>query len=146
MRVARATSEQTTRWTMMRHALWPDQTSEDLAHDIPAILADPELPAWLAFTADGEAIGFAEASLRHDYVNGCESSPVVFLEGIYVEPEHRRLGVASALVTAVAAWGREQGCSEFASDALLDNAASHAFHARIGFAETERVVYFRRLL
>lgn len=33
-----------------------------------------------------------------------------------------------------------------ASDALLDNAGSHAFHEAVGFEETERVVYFRKSL
>lgn len=146
MHVARAGAEDAPRWSAMPHALWPDQSFEELARDIAAMFADPELPAFLAYAGDGEAIGFAEASLRRDYVNGCETSPVVFLEAIYVEPAHRRLGVARALVAAVARWGRAHGCSEFASDALLDNHASHAFHRNIGFAETERVVYYRQRL
>jgi aminoglycoside 6'-N-acetyltransferase I len=146
MRIARATAEHAPRWAALRSALWPDQTPEEQAREIPGLLANPNLPAWLAFASPSEPVGFAEASLRRDYVNGCESSPVVFLEGIYVDPAHRRLGAARALVAAVAEWGRAQGCREFASDALLDNAASHAFHAQVGFAETERVVYFRQPL
>jgi aminoglycoside 6'-N-acetyltransferase I len=53
---------------------------------------------------------------------------------------------ARALCAAIAAWGRDQGCTELASDALEDNVQSHAFHRAIGFEETERVVYFRMLL
>jgi aminoglycoside 6'-N-acetyltransferase I len=49
-------------------------------------------------------------------------------------------------VAAAGQWGRERGCSELASDALLDNEASHRFHHAAGFAETERVVYFRKPL
>jgi aminoglycoside 6'-N-acetyltransferase I len=146
MRIERAGTVHREAWLAMRRALWPDASEEDLGSDIPDMFADPELPAFLAIAEDGHAIGFAEASLRHDYVNGCDSSPVVFLEGIYVDPRHRRRGVARALVAAVADWGRALGCSEFASDALLDNTASHAFHRRVGFAETERVVYFRQPL
>jgi aminoglycoside 6'-N-acetyltransferase I len=63
----------------------------------------------------GELIGFAEASLRHDYVNGCETSPVAFLEGIYVTPANRRQGVAKALCAAVEEWARNQGCVEIAA-------------------------------
>ena len=33
---------------------------------------------------------------------------------------------------------------ELASDALIDNAVSHGMHRRLGFEETERVVYFRK--
>ena len=61
-------------------------------------------------------------------------------------PECRRRGVARALVDAIVDWARGEGLSEFASDALLDNTVSHAMHAALGFAETERVVYFRRAL
>ena len=89
-------------------------------------------------------MGFAEATLRMDNVNGCATSPVAFLEGIYVERWARRQGVARALVGVVEQWGREMGCREFASDALLENVGSHSMHRGLGFQETERVVYFRK--
>ena len=79
-------------------------------------------------------------------MNGTQSSPVIFLEGLYVIPELRRQGVARTLVAEVARWARACGCSELASDALLENAASHAAHRALGFAETERVVFFRKRL
>ena len=84
--------------------------------------------------------------MRHDYVNGTDTSPVAFLEGLYVAPAARRAGVARALVAAVAQWGRAAGCTELASDAAAGNTASHAVHGALGFAETKRVVYFRRAL
>src|SRR5581483_8371774 len=98
----------------------------------------------IAFSAEGNVAGFAEATVRSDYVNGCASSPVVFLEGIYVEPWARRRGAARLLADAVGNWGRKNGCREFASDALIENAESHAMHRALGFEETERVVYFRK--
>jgi aminoglycoside 6'-N-acetyltransferase I len=98
----------------------------------------------IAMNTEDGAAGFAEASLRRDYVNGCVTSPVVFLEGIYVEPRARRQGAARALVDAVEAWARQIGCSELASDALLENDDSHSMHRGLGFEETERVVYFRK--
>jgi aminoglycoside 6'-N-acetyltransferase I len=98
----------------------------------------------LAFAPDGSAVGFVEASKRVDYVNGTNSSPVVFLEGPYVEPAARRKGVARALVGEVERWALAKRCSELASDSPLENVAAHAAHRALGFAETERVVYFRR--
>ena len=71
---------------------------------------------------------------------------MAILEGIYVEPWARRQGAARALVEAVEAWAQEKGCSELASDALLESAESHRMHAGLGFEETERVVYFRKEL
>lgn len=80
------------------------------------------------------------------HVNGTESSPVAFLEGIYVVPEARRTGIAASLVSAVCRWAQNAGCQELASDALLENQVSHAAHRALGFEETERVVFFRKAL
>ena len=93
---------------------------------------------------EDKPVGFVEATVRNDYVNGCATSPVVFLEGVYVEPWARRQGAARALVGAAEEWGRKMDCREFASDALLENSDSHAMHRALGFEETERVVYFRK--
>lgn len=135
-------------WGAMRFALWPwDSPGEhaDQAADF-YLSGHPDRAAFVALDADGLPLGFAEGTLRRDYVEGCDSSPVGFLEGIYVEPIARGTGVGRALSEAVADWARRAGCTEYASNALLDNAASHAFHAAIGFKETERVVYFRKAL
>lgn len=89
---------------------------------------------------------WVEVALRSDYVNGTDSSPVGFLEGLYVDPAFRKQGIAAMLVYTAEQWVREQGCTEMASDALLENTDSHAMHRALGFEETERVVYFRKLL
>lgn len=125
-------------WLALRAALWGEEAGD------PADL--PEGDGNFVALADDRVIGFAEAAVRQDYVNGCDGSPVLFLEGVFVDPGHRRRGVARALIAAVADWGRARGCSEFASDAELDNTDSHAMHRALGFVETERVVYFRREL
>ena len=145
MRVAPAGKADIDDRIALRTALWPGHG--DHAGDIARMLAAPErFITFLARDESGAAIGFAEVSLRHDYVNGCETSPVGFLEGIYVVPAHRLRGAARALVVAAENWTRAQGASEFASDALLDNTASHRMHAALGFVETERVVAFRKVL
>jgi len=93
-----------------------------------------------------DVCGFAEATMRHDHVNGCETSPVAFLEGIYVGPKQHGTGIGRALLDAVQSWAQARGCSELGSDADIENSASHAFHRAIGFEETERVVFFRKLI
>ena len=132
-------------WVDLRSALWPVEDREIMAREVPGILARPDMLVLVAREGDA-AIGFAEASVRCDYVNGCETSPVAFLEGIYVVPEHRHSGVARSLVAAIENWAKARGLCELASDALLDNAQSHAMHKALGFSETERVIYFRKPL
>jgi aminoglycoside 6'-N-acetyltransferase I len=148
VRIAEASARDADAWLELRLALWPGETRrEEFAAEIAGALTQPgDSFNLIAHGDDGEAVGFAEASLRHDYVNGCETSPVAFLEGIYVAPAHRRRGIALRLVAAIADWARKQGCSEFASDAAIDNLASHRLHESLGFAETQRVVYFRKEL
>ena len=75
-----------------------------------------------------------------------EHRPALFLEGIFVRPEHRGRGIARALCEAAGRWGLEQGCREFASDVYIDDHDSLSAHRGLGFEETERVVYFRKPL
>jgi aminoglycoside 6'-N-acetyltransferase I len=134
-------------WARLRAELWPEDTFDEHLRFAAASLGDPtRLIAFVARDDADRTLGFAEASLRFDYVNGCASSPVAFLEGLYVRPEVRRHGIARGLVAAVEQWGRERGCTELASDALLENDVSHNTHRGIGFVETERVVYFLKSL
>lgn len=146
MRIEQAADEHLEAWARLRAELWPDSSYEHHRAELAQFRANENTVAYLAIDSAGHVAGFAEATLRHDYVNGCKTSPVLFLEGIYVRPEHRRGGVARALCDAVGTWDRAAGCTEFASDALIDNLASYAFHAALGFIETRRVVYFRKLL
>jgi len=141
--IMRCRPDQIEAWFGLRCALWPDENHEMMRAACEPMLADKDNAVFVA-TYDGRLIGFAEVALRHEYVNGCETSPVTFLEGIYVDPAQRRKGIARALVSAAEAWGREKGCSEFASDILLENTLSHRMHAALGFEETERVIYFRK--
>lgn len=132
-------------WARLRHALWP---RDGLAHHRAALLHTLQAPGRttgiLARDADGTVVGFAEATLRTDYVAGRSTTPVAFLEGLYVQPDRRRSGLARRLCLAVERWAHEHGCREFASDADLANKAAQAMHQALGFSETERVVCYRR--
>lgn len=133
-------------WLPLRDALWPDSASEN-DQDARAILGAPERYLVLNFVNEyGDALGFAEASIRADYVNGTSTSPVAFLEGLYVRPDSRGQGIARQLGAGVQQWAEEMGCTELASDAQLDNQGSHAMYKALGFTETERVVYFLKPL
>ncbi|MQB37945.1 GNAT family N-acetyltransferase [Agrobacterium tumefaciens] len=131
-------------WCLLRHRLWPDTTPDEHRAELQDV--SDAGAGFIVHDPAGAAIGFAEVSLRRDYVNGCDTSPVAFLEGIYVEETFRRQGVAAALVVEVTRWAISQGVTELASDADIANVDSHRMHAALGFEETEWVVYFRKLL
>lgn len=145
MRITAPNGTDDSAWLALRLSLWPDvPEAEQLAGMTAALLRGHYVR--LAVAASGSAVGFVEASKRVDYVNGTSSSPIAFLEGLYVVPAFRCQGVARGLVEGAVKWALALGCSELASDCLLENSAAHAVHRSLGFEETERVVYFRRAL
>ena len=143
--VRRAGAEDLDTLTAFASALWPDAEPAELRDEFARLLPSPEA-ALLVVEHSGGPVGFAHCQLRHDYVGGCSTSPVGYLEGIYVIPEARRLGCARALVAACEAWARSLGCTEFGSDCDLDNNVSAAFHAALGFAEANRIICFAKKL
>lgn len=124
----------------MRTAFWPDSE----AREVDALLgaSSGESVVLVAERPDGGLCGFAEVGVRA-FADGCSTSPVGYLEGIWVDPDARRRGIASRLLDAALDWARARGLSEFASDAAVENAASLAFHAAVGFREAQRLVAYR---
>lgn len=134
-------------WAGLRARLWPDHMTLEHRKNLADLIGEPQTTVgFLARDLRGTLVGFAEAALRIDYVDECETSPVAFLEGLYVVEERRRQGIGRGLVDAVEAWAGLKECMELASDALLENTVAHAMHSALDFEETERVVFFRKVL
>jgi aminoglycoside 6'-N-acetyltransferase I len=130
-------------WLDMRQALWPEATVDDLRDEIACSGGNPDMICLVADQAG--LVGFVEASLR-SVADGCDSSPVGYVEGWYVAPAHRGLGVGRRLVEAAQDWARSRGCTEMASDAEISNPGSIDAHRRLGFEEVSRVVTLRKSL
>lgn len=126
-------------------ALWTHHTPQELEAEFAHILAESETAFFLAFAGE-KAVGFAQCQLRRDYVEGTESYPVGYLEGIYIAPECRHMGVAKHLLNACEVWAKGMGCTEFASDCELTNTQSLAFHLNVGFSEANRIICFVKKL
>lgn len=140
------------RWLALRCQLWPDEKEDLLAEDTHRFFAEPHrrggmLPEAVVVAEDPEnppdILGFAELS-RRLYAEGCETSPVGFLEGWFVVASVRGRGIGRALVEAGEQWARAVGCKEFASDTLVDNIGSAAAHRALGFEEVEVIRCFRK--
>ena len=125
--------------------LWPDSSLEEEKEYFHHCISDTTHTAFL-LTVNTKSVGFVLVSLRTDFVEGTKSKPVCYIEGIYVEPPHRRKGYAELLIQKAEHWGKEMNCTEIASDAEINNMASIAFHKRIGFKEINRVVCFAKAI
>jgi aminoglycoside 6'-N-acetyltransferase I len=143
--IRRARLEDKNEWQRMRLLLWPHEASESSLSDLDAMLAEPTEPVFVAIRENGKLGGFLEGGLRK-YADGCDSSPVAYIEGWYVDEDLRRQGVGGDLVRALESWAREQGYSEVASDTWLDNETSIQAHFALGYEETEKLIHFRKKL
>ena len=132
-------------WLRMRIALWPEAAAGDHPREMADLLAAGRETA-LVWQRPGSRLGgFIELSLR-DRVDGCDSSPVAYVEGWYVDPDLRRHRVGTRLIAAAEEWARHHGCSELASDCLLENEVSRQAHLATGFVETSRQIHFKKPL
>ncbi|MFL5501889.1 MAG: aminoglycoside 6'-N-acetyltransferase [Gemmatimonadaceae bacterium] len=145
MRIRAYTDADWTEWLRMSAALFPEGTADDLAKEMKEFRARHDTEVFLAAREDGSLAGFVEAGSR-PYADGCDTSPVGYVEAWYVDPDVRRAGYGRALLQAAEEWARGQGYAEMASDALLDNEISHTAHLAAGYEEVGRVVQFRKVL
>lgn len=125
--------------------LWSSATIDSLVEEFHKFLLQADSATYL-YIINGNPVGFAQCQLRRDYVEGTSTSPVGYLEGVYVESDYRKLGYGKALIKACEDWARTKGCTEFASDCELCNTNSYAFHLHSGFTEANRIICFTKKL
>ena len=132
-------------WLRMRQTLWDDTPVQKHETEMQDILNNVDAPVFVAERPDGRLGGFLEGGMRK-HADGCETGPVGYIEGWYVDADLRRKGVGGALVQAMEAWARERGLTAMASDTCIENETSMAAHRRLGYEEAERLAHFVKRL
>ena len=123
--------------------LWLNHDLDDLTKEFGKLLALNETYIVLKYV-DALPIGFAQCQIRNEYVEGTETNPVGYFEGIYIKPHFRKCGYAKQLLKECEAWAKLKGCQEFAGDCELDNIESFNFHISNGFSEANRIICFTK--
>ena len=124
--------------------MWDSHELQDLAEDFEKTM-EGKAACFIGYDGN-DPVAFAQCGLRYDYVEGPDSSPVGYLEGIFVTEKYRQQGIARELLSACEAWAGEMNCTEFASDCELTNEESLQFHMSVGFQEVNRIICFRKSL
>jgi len=132
-------------WLRLSLALFPEYSAEELAAGMREHRARSDAEVFVAEREDGSVAGLVEVGSR-PYADGCDTSPVGYIEAWYVDPDVRRMGYGRALLAAAEEWARGRGYREMASDSRLDNEISHAAHRQAGYDEVDRIVQFRKVL
>jgi aminoglycoside 6'-N-acetyltransferase I len=144
IKIRRVLQEDKVEWFRMRKGIWPEAPDEYLEFDMDDILANEDYFA--IFACDGDKpIGLTEVQIR-EYGEGCETSPVGYIEGWFVQEEYRGQGIVGVMTHAAEDWVRGKGCTEMASDTWLDNEPSIRAHLKLGYSEAERLVHFVKQL
>lgn len=123
--------------------MWDSATLTELQTDFSRIISSETAVCFIKYSED-MPIGFAQCCLRNDYVEGTNSSPIGYLEGVFVKEKYRNKGYAKELLLACEKWAKDMGCSEFASDCESTNINSLKFHLSMGFDEANRIICFRK--
>lgn len=137
------TPEDRAEWLRLRGLLWPDE-SDAHAAEVDAYFTAPAIGAQVLVleTALDHLGGFIELAERA-FAEGCITSPVAYIEGVFVEKAFRRQGAARRLVDAAVAWARAAGYQELASDAYSDNRTGRRLHLNAGFEAVAEITCFR---
>ncbi len=139
--VVEATKVDLEPWVQLALLLWPDNSFQEMVETFLGILDSQKKIAFLCRIGQ-DYVGFINVSIRVDYVEGSDSNPVGFVEGVYVKERYRRQGIAQRPVTRGEEWARSLGCSQMGSDIERHNTASYDFHTRVGFREADRIICF----
>lgn len=125
--------------------MWTDNSVDDLADEFSELVTKDTAQIFLKYDND-IPVGFAQCQLRSDYVEGTETSPVGYLEGIFIVEGCRHRGYAKELLKECEKWAKDKGCKEFASDCEIDNMDSFRFHMAMNFTEANRIICFTKKL
>lgn len=123
--------------------LWPKHLLEELEEDMSNYILGEDSAVFIKYYED-IPVGFAQCTLRRDYVEGCESSPIGYLEGIFVREDYRKKDIGRQLVQSCEEWSKLKGCIDFASDCEINNIGSFYFHKKVGFTEANRIICFHK--
>ncbi|UFU00733.1 GNAT family N-acetyltransferase [Radiobacillus kanasensis] len=121
--------------------LWPGHTFEQMKSEFDSMLGSVKAKVFV-YGIENKSVGFLHMSLRSDYVEGSTSSPVAYVEGVYVKQDYRTKGVAKELLKEGEEWAKINGCSQIASDIEQGNEDSYQFHHKSGFSEANRIICF----
>ncbi len=141
--ITRATEIDASALAKLAIQMWSNNTLSELEADFAEIISNENAVCFMKYV-EGKPIGFAQCQIRYDYVEGTETSPVGYLEGIFIQEEFRHKGFAKELLQECEKWANGKKCVEFASDCELNNAGSLKFHLAMGFEEVNRIICFRK--
>lgn len=107
-------------WLRLRKLLYTDCSEKQLLNEIHRIINNqyPNVNDWVVYVYERNNKnlgGIIEATI-HPNKEWCDTSPIGFIETLYVDIDLRKRGIATELVKAAEKWALKYGCREMAVD------------------------------
>lgn len=109
-----------------------DARLSEATGSIARIAADPEQQLLVA-ELDGRMLGAMH--LRRGPISPLQLAEIVHVSHLYVLPDLRRRGIASALLSAAARWAEEKDSSHLIAISPAQSRDAQRFLARLGFGQ-----------
>ena len=141
MRLSLIQRNQFPQWRQMRGEVYGSLDDEFHEKEMEQIFAREDWFCHFLTGTSNQILGLVELSSRN-IADGCLSSPVAYLEGIYLKKELRGRGLGKEAMGLILHWCKEKGYKELATDSELSNLNAQKYFNALGFHETFRIVEF----
>ncbi len=125
----------------MREEVYSSLDDEFHEKEMKQIFKSSDWFCYFLMNENNQILGLAELSSRN-IVDGCLSSPVAYLEGLYLKEKYQDMGLGRQAIEAIKIWCKEQGFTELCMDTELANVKAQKFFRTVGLQETYRIVQF----
>jgi len=129
-------------WREMRECVYESLSNGFHDKEMSQIIKSEDWHCLFIKDNGNKILGFVELSSRN-IVDGCLSSPVAYIEGLFIKKENRGNGLGTKTIEAIKIWCKERGFTELGADTELANKRAQKFFNSVGFHETFRIVEFR---
>lgn len=142
MKLVSIKTEEFKLWSIFRLSLYSALENEYNVKEMESIHIDDKWHCQFIENDKGEKIGLVEISLRN-IVDGCLTSPVAYLEGLFLIESERNKGQGTKVIKLIIAWCKSSGYEELATDTEINNTKAQKFYSKLGFEEVDRVIEYR---
>jgi len=143
MKLSLIKKDQFALWLQMRREVYGSLSDGFHEQEMALIFERKDWFCYFFTDANEQILGFVELSARN-VADACVSSPVAYIEGLYLKKEYRGMGLGSKAIATILAWCKEKAYTELATDAELVNVDAKEFFKAVGFKESFRIIEFHR--
>ncbi|MBE9030775.1 GNAT family N-acetyltransferase [filamentous cyanobacterium LEGE 11480] len=109
--------------------LFPGNPLTHLGHTVEQYFSS-DTPLWWVFDASQTAIGCLWVGIAIDQSSGVRHAHIFLL---YVHPEHRRRGIATAMMQCATAWAQARGDQQIGLQVFANNQPAVQLYQSLGY-------------